>query len=61
MTGDDVLDRAEIERVMLNFGRALDSGDWPLYRSCFPDRFQVNFERQGTKWLMLSYANLEIV
>ncbi|MGO9427196.1 MAG: DNA helicase II [Steroidobacteraceae bacterium] len=24
-------------------------------------RIQVNFERQGTKWLMLSYANLEMV
>jgi DNA helicase-2/ATP-dependent DNA helicase PcrA len=24
-------------------------------------RIQVNFERQGTKWLMLSYANLEVV
>jgi DNA helicase-2/ATP-dependent DNA helicase PcrA len=24
-------------------------------------RVQVNFERQGAKWLMLSYANLEIV
>ena len=24
-------------------------------------RVQVNFERQGTKWLMLGYANLEIV
>jgi hypothetical protein len=37
--------RSEIERVMLNFGRALDIGDWKLYRSCFTDRFQVNFER----------------
>ena len=37
--------RSEIERVMLNFGRALDLGDWPLYRSCFADRFRVNFER----------------
>jgi len=37
--------KAEIERVMLNFGRALDLGDWPLYRSCFADRFRVNFER----------------
>ncbi len=37
--------RSEIERVMLNFGRALDLGDWKLYRSCFADRFQVNFER----------------
>ncbi len=24
-------------------------------------RVQVNFERQGTKWLMLSYANLQVV
>jgi len=24
-------------------------------------RIQVNFERQGTKWLMLSYANLELM
>jgi DNA helicase-2/ATP-dependent DNA helicase PcrA len=24
-------------------------------------RVQVNFESQGTKWLMLSYANLEVV
>ena len=24
-------------------------------------RIQVNFERQGTKWLMLSYANLEVM
>ncbi len=24
-------------------------------------RIQVNFERQGTKWLMLSYANLDVV
>ncbi len=24
-------------------------------------RIQVNFERQGTKWLMVSYANLELV
>jgi hypothetical protein len=37
--------RAEVERVMLNFGRALDLGDWKLYRSCFADRFRVNFER----------------
>ena len=24
-------------------------------------RVQVNFERQGTKWLMTGYANLEVV
>jgi hypothetical protein len=37
--------RSEIEQVMLDFGRALDLGEWPLYRSCFADRFRVNFER----------------
>jgi DNA helicase-2/ATP-dependent DNA helicase PcrA len=24
-------------------------------------RVQVNFESQGTKWLVLAYANLEVV
>jgi DNA helicase-2/ATP-dependent DNA helicase PcrA len=24
-------------------------------------RVQINFERQGTKWLMVGYANLEAV
>jgi hypothetical protein len=37
--------RSQIEAVMLRFGRALDLGDWPAYRSCFADRFRVNFER----------------
>ncbi|MDE2295878.1 MAG: DNA helicase II [Gammaproteobacteria bacterium] len=38
------------EGVVLNF-----EGNGPQAR------IQVNFERQGTKWLMLSYANLELV
>jgi hypothetical protein len=38
-------ERSEIERVMLNFGRALDRGDWELYRRCFVDRIRVDFER----------------
>ena len=38
------------EGVILNF-----EGNGPQ------TRIQVNFERQGTKWLMLSYANLELV
>jgi hypothetical protein len=37
--------RSQIEAVMLRFGRALDMGDWKAYRSCFADRFRVNFER----------------
>lgn len=36
--------------VVLNFEGAGPQG-----------RIQVNFEAQGTKWLMLSYANLEVV
>jgi hypothetical protein len=37
--------RSQIEAVMLRFGRALDLGDWRAYRSCFADRFRVNFQR----------------
>ena len=37
--------RSQVEGVMLRFGRALDLGDWKAYRSCFADRFRVNFER----------------
>ena len=37
--------RSQVEAVMLRFGRALDLGDWKAYRSCFADRFRVNFER----------------
>jgi hypothetical protein len=37
--------KSQIEQVMLNFGRALDMGDWRLYRSCFTDRIQVDFQR----------------
>lgn len=37
--------RTAIEELMLGFGRALDRGDWVLYRSCFTDRIRVDFER----------------
>ena len=37
--------RSQIEAVMLRFGRSLDVGDWKSYRSCFANRFKVNFER----------------
>ena len=49
LTRDQMIDilwtKAEIEQVMLNFGRALDLGDWKLYRRCFGDKLQVDFER----------------
>ena len=42
---DTLWNRMQIERVMLNFGRGLDTGNWPLYRSCFADRFKVDFSK----------------
>ncbi len=34
-----------IIKVMLKFGRSLDIGDWPGYRSCFTDTILVDFKR----------------
>jgi hypothetical protein len=41
----EMIDSRAIEHVMLDFGRALDTGDWTLYRSTFLDRIRVDFER----------------
>ena len=40
-----IWDERAIERVMLRFGRALDTGDWPAYRSCFTDEVNIDFKR----------------
>lgn len=40
-----ILDERAIIKVMLRFGRSLDLGDWPGYRSCFTDKLLVDFER----------------
>lgn len=40
-----LLDEEAINRVMLRFGRSLDLGDWPSYRSCFTDKLLVDFQR----------------
>lgn len=49
MTAEEMVtelwERSRIEDVMLAFGRALDRGDWGLYRSCFANRVRVDFER----------------
>ena len=37
--------KSKIERLMTDLGRALDRGDWRLYRRCFADRVNINFER----------------
>ena len=34
-----------MECLLLRFGRCLDLGDWPSWRSCFTDRIAVDFER----------------
>ena len=42
----DVLwDERAITAVMRRFGRSLDLGDWPGYRSCFTDKVQIDFKR----------------
>ncbi len=40
-----LLDERAITKVMLRFGRSLDLGDWPGYRSCFTDYINVDFKR----------------
>ena len=36
-------DRQEIQETKLRFGRALDTHEWELYRTCFTDPFEVDF------------------
>lgn len=38
----------QVMRTMLNFGRALDLGDWALYRSTFTDTVNIDFTRLTT-------------
>ncbi|WP_156680760.1 nuclear transport factor 2 family protein [Sphingomonas profundi] len=40
-----IWDERAITKTMLNFGRALDTGDWPLYRSTFTDLVLIDFKR----------------
>lgn len=40
-----LLDEEAVKKIILRFGRSLDTGDWPGYRSCFTDRLLVDFER----------------
>lgn len=40
-----LLDEEAIKKIMLRFGRSLDLGDWPQYRTCFTDKLLVDFER----------------
>lgn len=35
----------QVMKVILRFGRALDTGDWPAYRSCFTNPVNIDFQR----------------
>lgn len=49
MTGADKADllweKDQLTALILDFGWALDSGDWPLYRACLHDPVRIDFER----------------
>lgn len=34
-----------VRKVILRFGRALDTGDWAAYRSCFTNPVNIDFKR----------------
>ena len=38
-------DEYQIATVMLRFGRALDTGNWSAYHSCFTDPVNIDFKR----------------
>lgn len=35
----------QVAKVMLRFGRSLDTGNWAGYRSCFTDQVNIDFKR----------------
>jgi hypothetical protein len=35
----------QVAKVLLRFGRALDTGNWPAYRSCFTNPVNIDFKR----------------
>lgn len=52
-----LLDEQAVKNIILRFGRALDTGDWPGYRSCFTDMLLVDFERLTGSPLILVDAD----
>jgi hypothetical protein len=40
-----LLDQEAVQKVMLRFGRSLDTGNWEAYRSCFTVHINVDFKR----------------
>jgi len=35
----------QLEQLMIRLARGIDRGEWSLYRSCFTEQINVNFER----------------
>lgn len=49
MTNEEKLlelwEERQVMKAMLRFGRALDTGDWTAYRSCFTNPVNIDFRR----------------
>jgi SnoaL-like domain len=63
----ELWDQKEIEKLMLRFGRGLDTNDMDLYASCFTDPFTVDFSdltglppAQTTPELWADFARLAL-
>lgn len=41
----ELWEEKQVMKVMLRFGRALDTGDWAAYRSCFTNPVDIDFKR----------------
>lgn len=42
---DTLWEERQISKVILRFGRCLDTGDWETYRSCFTEHVNMDFKR----------------
>lgn len=43
LTQDDLIDRAEISDVLMDYAIGIDSRDWPRYRAIFTDEVELDF------------------
>lgn len=43
-------DERQIIAVVLRYATAVDSRDWPLFRSCFSDSFHGDYGQFGSRW-----------
>lgn len=43
-------DERQIISIILRYATAIDSRDWPLFRSCFADSFRGDYGQFGGRW-----------